>query len=98
MYVISTNSHTNTHPDYKHRLSFVREQLANSLHIVQRNRLYFREDKEQSFVSVLRPWMPLEPKEQGAIPWRMNLGMAIRYRLLSTRRSTKSWNRRYFLY
>lgn len=60
---------TNTHPDNKHRLSFVRERLATSLHIVQRNRLYFREDKEQSFVSVLRPWMPLEIKEQRTIPW-----------------------------
>ena len=62
------NSHTNTHPDYKHRLSFVTEQLVNSLHIVQMNRLYFREDKEQSFVSVLRPWVPLKHKGQRAIP------------------------------
>ena len=43
--------------------SYVRERLANSLHMVQRNRLYFREDKEQSFVSLLKPRMPLGQKE-----------------------------------
>lgn len=92
------NSHTNTHPNYKHRQCFVRERLANSPHIVQKNRLYSREGKEQSFASVLRPWIPLKHKEQRAIPLRRNSGMVIRCKLLSTRRSAKSWNRRYFLY
>jgi mediator complex subunit MED17 len=61
--LFSTNSHANTHPTFfKRRPSFVRERLANSPHIVQRNRLYFREDKEQYSVLVLRPWMLLGHK------------------------------------